>query len=258
MGIIGDIEALFEPQNTSSLPVVPVADPTVPALAAAAVMPAPAPAALPGKPIITVAILTALGGHEAADWAPILDAACRSHGIDTPLRVSAWLANVLNETGSLTVLSENLNYSAESLVAQWPSHFTEATAQEYGRTATHAANQEAIANLAYGGRGGNCKAGDGWLFRGAGGMQTTFRGNFAALAPVIGWTRPLEELPAYLQTREGAAVSAAVFWQAHTGCNQAADRRDIAAVRKIVNGGEIGLAPVQVHYAACLRAFGIH
>ena len=226
-----------------------------PAIRVAAVL-KPA-AAGPAGELITPALLARLGGRNPNEWAPALSAACTAHDIATPLRVAAFLPNVMNETGDFTVLSENLNYTPASLLAQWPSHFTSATAQRYGRTAQHPANQEAIANLAYGGRGGNTKPGDGWLFRGSGGMQTTFRANYVSLAKAIGWTKPVEDLPEYLQTIEGACVSAAVFWQ-QARCNAPADRGDIATVRKIVNGGTIGLVPVKARYAAARAALGIH
>ncbi len=208
--------------------------------------------------IISPALLARLGGRDPVEWAPILSDACERHGITTPRRLAAWLANILNETGGLSTLAEGLNYTPASLLKQWPSHFTAVSAQRLGRTSSHPADQQGIANAAYGGRGGNCKAGDGWLFRGAGCLQTTFRGNFQALATVISWTQPLEQLPAYLQTREGAAISAAIFWEQHPGCNEAADQGDITTVRRIVNGGTIGLAPVRVRYADACTAMGIH
>ena len=214
--------------------------------------------ASPSGGLVSPALLARLGGRDPVNWAPILSDACERHGITAPLRLAAWLANVLNETGGLATLFEGLNYTPAALLQQWPSHFTPASAQRMGRTSSHPANQQGIANTAYGGRGGNAQPGDGWLFRGAGCLQTTFRDNFTALARVIGWTQPLEQLPAYLQTREGAAISAAIFWQEHPDCHAAADRGDIATVRRIVNGGAIGLAPVRARYAEACVALGIH
>ena len=83
-------------------------------------------------------------------------------------------------------IQESLNYSASSLRSQWPTHFTEAQAKQCGRTSTHAANQEMIGNLAYGGRGGNTQSGDGWKFRGRGFIQLTFRPAYVAIGRRIG------------------------------------------------------------------------
>lgn len=65
--------------------------------------------------------------------------------------------------------TENLNYSAEALMAQWPRHFDSTNAYDYAR------KPEKIANRAYAGRMGNGdeNSGDGWKYRGRGIIQTT-------------------------------------------------------------------------------------
>ena len=230
-------------------------------IAAPAINVAPTLTAVPVAPdgsLITARLLLRLGVREPDAWVGPLAAACAANGINTPLRLAAFLANIMHETACLSLLVENLNYTPASLLKQWPSHFTVAAANKLGRTPSHPADQMGIAELAYRGRGGNKPAGsgDGALFCGHGGMMTTFRGNYTAFAKQIGWTRPVEQLPAYLETREGAVTSAAVFWnQAH--CNAPADRGDIDAVRRIVNGGSIGLAEVRVIYATAKHALGV-
>ena len=59
---------------------------------------------------------------------------------------------------------------------------------------------------------------------------------------------PLKQLVSRLETPEGAADSAAHFWQ-QKGCNALADTGDVRAVRRRVNGGENGLQDVQECYA---------
>jgi len=234
---------------SGALPAALVRDPPI---QIAAVLPTAATAKL----AITPALLRQLGAADADAWAPILAAACAAHAITTPRRQAAFLANILVETGGLARLTESLNYRADVLLKQWPKRFTAASAQRLGRTAAHPADQRGIAEAAYGGRLGNgpSGSGDGWLFRGRGLIQLTGRDNYARFAAKLGM--PLADLPAFLETRPGAAQSAASFWE-RVGCNTIAENGDIRAVRRLVNGGEIGLDHVREKYHAACRALGV-
>ena len=112
-------------------------------------------------------------------------------GLNTDLRLGHFLAQVREEVGSeFKVLRENLNYKETSVLKMWPKRFTKEDAERYARDEdTPVANQEAIANLAYGNRLGNGapdsdgdrdrdKADDGFKYRGAGCLQITGKGNF--------------------------------------------------------------------------------
>lgn len=145
-------------------------------------------------------------------------------------------------------LVESLGHKPEALRLLWPARFPADLAMQLGRGAEHPANQHAIAERAYGGRHGNRPegAGDGWLYRGRGCIQLTFRDNYAELAAAIGV--PLKQLVLRLETPEGAAESAGHFWRVN-GCNALADTGDITAVRRRVNGGENGLQDVRECYA---------
>jgi putative chitinase len=197
--------------------------------------------------LITPTLLHRLGVHDPDLWVTPIIAACAAHEINTPDRIAAFLANVMVETSALSRLVEDLNYSPAGLLKTWPTHFTPATAQALGRTATKPADQRAIAETAYGGRLGNGPpgSGDGWLFRGRGVIQLTGRSNYARFAARI--KIGVEELPRLLAAPDTAALSAAQFWQA-ANCNELADKEDIVAVRLAVNGGSTGLAQVQDYY----------
>lgn len=203
--------------------------------------------------LIPADFLCAVGVRALGVWSGPLSAACATQGITTPVRIAAFLANVLHETAMLSVLAESLDYAPHALLRQWPQHFSAAEAAALGRTAERAADQEGIAELAYGGRLGNRApgSGDGWLFRGRGCLQTTGRCNFVELARAIGWHDAIEALPAWLETVPGACQSAAQFWTAHS-CNALADRGDIAQVRRRINGGTIGLGAVTMLNRAIL------
>lgn len=153
--------------------------------------------------------------------------------ITTPLRLAHCLAQSSVETGGFTRLTENLNYSAERIRQVWPSRFpTVASAAPYAR------NPEALANKVYGGRFGNLDEGDGWKYRGRGTKQTTFRDNYAAVQAVTGLNVLAD--PDQLADPDKGLRAGCVYWEAK-GCNALADRDDIEALTRRVNGGLNGL-----------------
>jgi putative chitinase len=206
--------------------------------------------------LISAALLTTIGVRNGpGQWSGPLSAACAAQGITTPERIAPFLANMLCETAMLTALSESMDYTPHALLAQWPQHFGPAEAHALGRVEGRPADQEGIAELAYGGRMGNRPpgSGDGWRYRGGGGMGTTGLANHLALARAIGWRDPIEALPDWLRTIPGACQSAAQYWQSHS-CNALADRGEIAQIRRRINGGVIGLGVVRALHRAVLNA----
>ena len=110
------------------------------------------------------------------------------HGITKDIHIVHMMGQFSHECGRGTDLTESLNYKSSALLAQWPTHFTPAQAQAYGRTAEHKADQKMIGILAYGGRMGNAPAPseDGFNYRGRGLIQTTGRDGYKALAALTG------------------------------------------------------------------------
>lgn len=96
------------------------------------------------------------------------------------------LATAYHETGATfeTTAVESLNYSPEGLAKTFSrERISLADARRLGRYAGHPAEQEAIANLIYGGEWGrkslgNIQPGDGWKFRGRSWPQLTGRANY--------------------------------------------------------------------------------
>lgn len=153
--------------------------------------------------------------------------------ITTPLRLAHLLAQSSVETAGFTRLVENLNYTAERIRAVWPSRFpTVASAAPYAR------NPEALANKVYGGRFGNLDDGDGWKYRGRGTKQTTFRDNYAEVQAVTGLNVLAD--PDQLADPDKGLRAGCVYWESK-GCNALADRDDIEALTRRVNGGLNGL-----------------
>lgn len=88
------------------------------------------------------------------------------YNIDTNLRQIHFLAQTLYESLVYTRKRENLNYSANALLAVFPSKFKSIEeANKFHR------QPEKIANKVYGNRYGNIHPNDGWKFRGGGSIQ---------------------------------------------------------------------------------------
>jgi putative chitinase len=154
--------------------------------------------------------------------------------INTKDRIAAFIAQVGHESGNFKAKVENLNYSAKALLATFPKYFNAATADLYQR------QPEKIANRVYANRMGNHdeSSGDGWKYRGRGFLQLTGKNNYTACGADIG--KDLGEDPSYLETTEGAITSACWFWKTNK-LNDIADKKDIKALTKRINGGFIGL-----------------
>lgn len=171
-----------------------------------------------------------------------LDVLAEKYGLNTPLRLSHFLAQTAHESGGFRLIEENLNYSADSLNKVFPKYFIKAgrDAQDYHR------QPEKIANVVYASRMGNgdTASGDGFKFRGRGLIQLTGRSNYTNFANDNGID--VEEAVLYLTTPKGAVESAAWFWSKN-GLNALADKDDVVAVTKRINGGTIGLEDRKKH-----------
>jgi len=183
-------------------------------------------------------------------WTDALNKILPDYGINTPQRVAAFVAQAAHESGGFTALHENLNYRAETLRKVVPKYFpTDELAQQYAH------NQEAIANRVYANRMGNGpeESGDGFRYCGRGLIQLTGQQNYQSFADSI--ETPVEQVPDFLQTFEGAVQSACWFWE-NNNLNQYADSGDILTLTKRITGGTIGLEDRQKHYNQALQVFG--
>ena len=187
-----------------------------------------------------------------AEWCKVLNEMLPKYGITSPRRIASFISQCAHESGDFRLLEENLNYKEETLLRVFPRYFGpgKQNAAEYAK------NPEKIANYVYmdknrsaNGALGNTQEGDGWRFRGRGLKQVTGRSNYTTFGKAIGKTA--EEVAEYLETKEGALVSALWFWQSR-GLNEVADTGDVAKVTKIINGGDIGLADRRKRYDEAL------
>ena len=167
----------------------------------------------------------------AGFFVPALNAAMARFKINSPVRMAAFIAQVGHESGQLTRMVENLNYSAERLQAVWPNRFDAALATQVAR------KPEQIANIVYGGRMGNTLPGDGWKYRGRGLIQLTGANNYRAADAALGLD--LVNHPELVEQPETAAMVAGWFWQSN-GLNELADSGQFAKITRTINGGMTG------------------
>ena len=169
----------------------------------------------------------------AGFFVPALNAAMARFKINSPMRMAAFIAQVGHESGQLTRMVENLNYSADRLQAVWPKRFDSPLAAQVAR------KPEQIANIVYGGRMGNALPGDGWKYRGRGLIQLTGASNYRAAGAALGLD--LVNHPELVEQPETAALVAGWFWQSN-GLNELADSGQFAKITRTINGGLTGQA----------------
>lgn len=197
----------------------------------------------------------------AAVWISPLQQAFLQYGIDTPRRQAHFIAQVAHESNGFKNLRENLNYSVDGLLKTFSrQRISEADAKKYGRTDSQPANQQMIANTIYGGDWGrknlgNIAQGDGWKYRGAGLIQLTGRANFTKVNQALNFdlvNRPERVAEDNLI----AALAAGYFWE-DNNLNVLADKDDVVAITKKINGGINGLDDRKKRLAVAKAALGV-
>ena len=156
--------------------------------------------------------------------------------INTPLRIAHFLAQVLHESEYLKRKEEHLNYSAERLLQVFPKYFkSKEEAQNYAR------KPEAIANRVYANRMGNGDeaSGDGWKYRGRGLVQLTGKDNYRDCGNNLGLD--LARTPDLATASATYSVIVACWFWSSRSLNALADRDDIEAITKKINGGLNGI-----------------
>lgn len=181
---------------------------------------------------------------------PLNETAAR-FDISTPLRMGAFLAQVIHESGNFSRFRENLNYGAAGLLATFPKYFDAVTAKAYER------QPEKIANRVYANRMGNGpeESGDGWKYRGVGLIQLTGRDNLRSCSLGLYQDERLCEDPGILESAEDSCLSAGWFWNTNK-LNQLADQEDTKGITRKINGGYNGLKERQDNYDRIMRVFG--
>lgn len=181
----------------------------------------------------------------AAQWAPVFADTVKVTTFSAgDSELDDFLGQVLHESAGLSVMVENLSYSADRLLKVWPSRFkTLADALPFAR------NPEALANWVYGGRMGNTAPGDGWRYRGRSPIQITGKTNYERVGDLMG--QDLVGLPELLEQPRFALEATIAWWE------DAIDDSLLGDTQKVtqrVNGGLIGLAHREQLTAAAAKA----
>lgn len=158
--------------------------------------------------------------------------------INTPLRLSHFLAQCAHESGNFRFTQENLMYSAEGLMKVFKKYFpNDILAKQYQK------KPNAIANRVYANRMGNGdeNSNEGSKFKGRGYIQLTGKTNYSAFDKSI--DENILENPDIVATKY-PLLSAAWFWNSRS-LNADADNGSsedvVRAITKKVNGGQHGI-----------------
>jgi len=166
-------------------------------------------------------------------------------GINTPLRISHFLAQVLHETGGGTVLFENLNYTTPARLLQifGVGHHSAAIRPEEVNGLI--GNPQALAERVYGLGNprkakelGNTRPGDGYRYRGGGALQTTGGANYKNMGDLSGvdfYNQP------DLIVDPAQVLKPAIHEWDLGKLNTAADKNDIRTITRVINGGYNGI-----------------
>jgi putative chitinase len=153
-----------------------------------------------------------------------------------PIRLHFFMAQIGHESGGLTLVQENLNYTTERLCAVWPNRFPDLEAAKHCSN-----NPENLANTVYCGRMGNgpFETGDGWQYRGRGYIQLTGRDAYRHVGEIAGLD--LEKSPDLASSPAHALRVACSFWR-WKNLNEICDTGDFVKVTRRINGGTNGMA----------------
>lgn len=174
------------------------------------------------------------GPKNLSEFVVPLNDAIQTSALFTPLRLVHFLTQIGWESNQLSVLEEDLWYSAIGLISNFPRFFSSAEAKTFSR------NPPLIANRVYAMKYGNGdeKSGDGWRYRGRGAIQLTCKKNYEIYGQQLGIN--IVENPDLLKEPEVAIKVAALYWD-DNNINIYADKDDDTEVRRKINRGLKGL-----------------
>lgn len=155
-----------------------------------------------------------------AEYLPLINDTLAAFEINTRMRVAAWLANVVHESGEF----------------KWM--------------------KELASGAAYEGRKdlGNTEPGDGIRFKGRGPIQITGRANYRAFttwSKAQGHPHDFEDTPTLLEEPKWGFLAAGWFWDSRK-LNEIADVADMRRITRRINGGLNGHADRMRYYRLIL------
>lgn len=164
--------------------------------------------------------------------------------IATKLRLAHFLSQCGHESGGFTILTENLNYSADRLKVIFSKYFPGQLSNLYAR------NPEKIGSRVYANRLGNGDeaSGDGYKYRGRGYIQLTGKENYGRFADFIGEDTVSD--PDLVATKYALSSAAFYFNMRNIWpiCDRGESEEVITSVTLRINGGNIGLPDRIKHF----------
>jgi predicted chitinase len=152
-------------------------------------------------------------------YLPFINKVMEIYEIDTPLRASAFLAQIAHESAELRFMEELWGPTAQQKKYEPPSDVAKSL--------------------------GNTQPGDGFRYRGRGPIQITGRANYKKYGDLLGVD--LVGNPDLAATPQYAFSTAGLFWKLNR-LNELADVQDFTTITKRINGGLTGLAERQKYY----------
>jgi predicted chitinase len=160
-------------------------------------------------------------------YLPFTNRVMEIYEIDTPLRASAFLAQLAHESAELRFMEEIWGPTAQQKKYEPPSDLAR--------------------------RLGNTQPGDGFRYRGRGPIQITGRSNYQKYGDLLGVD--LVGNPDLAATPQIAFSTAGLFWKMN-GLNELADIPDFITITRRINGGLNGLADRQKYYEIAKNVLG--
>lgn len=160
-------------------------------------------------------------------YLPELNKSIPAYGINTPLRLAHFLAQVGHETLSFLFYREQASGEA----------------YDTGKLATRLGNTPE-------------SDGDGQKYKGRGAIQVTGRSNYLAVSLFIFNDKRLLDHPELLELPEYGIKAACWFWSKNN-LNYYADKDDILTITHKINGGTNGLDDRKIRLEKSKRAFKI-
>ncbi|GAB4135893.1 MAG: hypothetical protein Fur0046_09150 [Cyanobacteria bacterium J069] len=177
-------------------------------------------------------ILQIIGSTQLRDrviaMTPGINATFEKFEINTPLRIAHFFGQVLHESGGFRYLREIWGPTDAQRRYEPPSSLAKTL--------------------------GNTQPGDGARYMGRGVIQLTGRSNYAQFSKAMGVDFVAN--PDLVASPQYAVTAAGWFWQTRK-INQHADRDDLTAVTRVVNGGRNGLADRQKYLTRAKQVLGV-
>jgi putative chitinase len=174
-----------------------------------------------------------------------------NYQIDTPKRISAFIAQGAYESGELRELVEIMYYTtSERLQNVWPKRF-----RTVESTLPYLRNPESLGNFVYANRlgNGNVESGDGYKYRGRGWFNVTGKDFYQSMTNLT--HHDFITYPDDMAIAKFAILSACEEWSA-SNLNKLADLENFTKITRVINGGLTGLEGRLVYYYKAKQAFG--